>query len=53
MNKIIHFVASLLFFGVPIVTMTHSPILDLTIGAVLNAVYLWASHVVKPTKPVN
>lgn len=49
MNKIIHWTAAILFFGVPIVTMTHSPLLDLTVGAILNAVYLWASHVINPT----
>lgn len=51
MNKIIHFIASLLFFGIPFMTMTQSPSLDLTIGAILNAIYLWASHLVNPTVP--
>lgn len=52
MNKVIHWIAGLVFFGIPLLTMTHSPILDLTIGALLNGIYLWASHILKPTVPV-
>lgn len=53
MNKVIHFVASILAFGIPFISMTHSPILDITIGAIINGVYLWASSQVNPTVPVS
>ncbi len=52
MNKIGHWVASLVFFGIPFITATHSPVLDVTVGAILNGFYLLVSHYVNPTKPV-
>jgi len=53
MNKIIHWVVSLVLFGVPLIVATHSPLLDITIGAILNGIYLWASHKANPTAPIK
>lgn len=53
MNKIIHWVAAVVLFGIPLIISSHSPILDLTIGGVLNAVYLAVSHHINPTASVQ
>lgn len=52
-NKIVHWVASIILFGVPVLIASHSPFLDISIGAILNALYLWVSHTVNPTVPVT
>lgn len=44
MSKVIHWAASVIFFVTPFIIASHSPSLDLTIGALLNAVYLSAAH---------
>ncbi len=51
-NKIIHCVASILLFGIPVIVSSHSPTLDLTLGGVLNALYLALSQYIRPTTPV-
>lgn len=48
-NKIIHWIAAFVLFGIPLILATHAPVLDLTVGGVLNAVYLWVSQKVNPT----
>lgn len=53
MNKIIHWVVAFIVFAVPLILMSHSPYLDISIGAILNGLYLWASHYINPTAPVN
>lgn len=51
-NKIIHWLAAVAFFGIPVLLSSHAGFLQLTIGGVLNAAYLWVSQVVKPTQPI-
>lgn len=50
-NKIIHAVAAIVLFGIPIVLSSHNGYLDLTVGGILNAVYLAVSQWIKPTAP--
>lgn len=50
-NKIFHLAASLVVFAIPLVVGIHAGWLDLTIGGVLNAIYLAASQYLKPTAP--
>lgn len=49
MNKAIHWLASIILFGIPILLATHSPFLDVSVGAILNAIYLYVSQKVNPT----
>lgn len=52
-NKIIHWIAAVVLFGIPVILSTHSPILDLTVGGLLNGLYLWLSHLVNPTVTIK
>lgn len=52
-NKIIHWLASIVLFGIPMILASHSTILDLTVGGLLNAIYLAVSQLVKPTAPTS
>lgn len=51
-NKIIHWIASIILFGVPIILSSHTAYLDVTVGGILNAVYLAISQWAKPTVPL-
>lgn len=53
LNKIIHAIAAVVLFGIPIILSTHNGVLDLTIGGILNAVYLALSQYIKPTASVS
>lgn len=52
-NKVIHLIASVVLFGIPMILASHSTFLDLTVGGLLNAIYLAVSQIVKPTVPVS
>lgn len=52
-NKIIHLLASVVLFGIPLILASHSPALDVTLGGVLNAIYLFISQKINPTTPVK
>lgn len=43
-NKVIHWCASIVAFAIPMVLASHSAFLDLTIGGLLNAIYLAVAH---------
>lgn len=50
-NKILHATAAVILFAIPVIFASHNGILDLTIGGVLNAIYLAISQYVNPTEP--
>lgn len=50
-NKIIHVVAAFVLFAVPAIVNSHAAFQDITIGSILNAVYLYCSQIVNPTAP--
>lgn len=52
-NKIVHAVMAFVLFAIPVVQATHAGFLQITIGGLLNAAYLWASQIVNPTAPIN
>ena len=52
-NKIIHWVAFIVCMAIPVVLQVHGSWQDITIGAVLNAIYLWASQKLNPTAPIK
>jgi hypothetical protein len=48
-NKFIHSVVAVLLFAIPVILQSHSGVLDLTVGGLLNAIYLYISQLYKPT----
>lgn len=50
-NKIFHAIAAVILFAIPVIFASHNGILDLTIGGLLNAIYLAVSQYVNPTVP--
>lgn len=52
-NKVFHAVAAIILFAIPVILSSHNGALDLTIGGVLNALYLAASQYVNPTAPAT
>lgn len=48
-NKIVHWVFAILAFGIPVLISTHSPVLDITVSGILNAIYLYVSQKLNPT----
>jgi hypothetical protein len=50
-NKIIHLIVSVICFAIPLVLTIHGTWQDITVGAVLNAIYLYVSQKVNPTQP--
>jgi len=52
-NKIMHLVASVVCFAIPIMLSMHSGVETITVGAILNAVYLYCSQLLNPTQPVS
>ena len=51
-NKIIHLVASVVCFAIPLLLQLHSGVENITLGMLLNAIYLFASQQLNPTQPV-
>jgi hypothetical protein len=41
-NNLVHWIASAVCFIIPVVLSFHGAYLDITIGAILNAIYLFA-----------
>ena len=52
-NKIVHAVMAVILFAIPVVLSSHSGVLDLTVGGILNAMYLYVSQIAYPTAPVK
>lgn len=52
-NKFVHAVVSVILFSIPVALASHSGLLDVTIGGILNAIYLYLSQKVNPTAPIN
>lgn len=50
-NKAVHWIAAIVFYGVPLIVGAHIGT-DITVGTILNALYLWASHIVIPTERI-
>ena len=49
LNKVYHLIASVVCFGIPLALSIHGTWQDLTLGGILNAIYLLASHYLNPT----
>lgn len=51
-NKFVHAVVAVIIFSIPVLLQVHSGVWDMTIGGVLNAIYLYLSQLIKPTAPI-
>jgi len=51
LNKIIHALAAVILFTIPVIISSHSASLDLTVGGILNLIYLSVSQFLYPTTP--
>lgn len=43
-KSILHAVAAVVLFSIPVILASHSPILDLTVGGILNLGYQFFYH---------
>jgi hypothetical protein len=50
-NKIIHAIAAFILFVAPFALSIHGTWQDLTLGGILNLLYLTASQYLNPTSP--
>lgn len=47
-NKVVHLIAVIISFGAPI-ALHDTALGSITVGTILTALYLWASHIINPT----
>jgi hypothetical protein len=52
-NKFIHFIAAIVLFAIPVILGSHAGFLDITIGSILNGIYLYFSQITNPTASVK
>ena len=52
-NKIYHAVLAVVLFAIPMILVGNFSWLNLTVGGVLNAIYLYVSQLANPTAPIK